>query len=899
MYKYGQHVDDGRLMERENRSLIEELKDFLERLGRTVESDKPSQLVARARTALIEEEIRFKVLESSKERPLKRAINIVADGLPLPDRDTYPQAYYLEQFLDRTVHADELAQAVMDSDRIQSEASEFIPQNLESEGAALPLNSFEFFFREWLPSDGRLLTVLAPAGYGKTVLTCALASRMADYYLDPPEDESPPFPYLIDFGEFRRLTSFESMILTSLESKGVHDYHSNAFAYLVARRRAVLMLDGFDELLEERPEEAQKNLRELVETLEGRGKVVITARSTFFRTSDDVADFLEYYLEPGQVDVVDLQAFDKSQRRALVSKRCSTQTEINRVNSFIESEALHEAMGSPLLLKETIDALLTSPEERLDRSKGRKDLFGALEKSVYERERRRKHHLFADEVQATFLEELAREMLQYNARGFDFEEVQVAAAEAAGNGDAPDPAELDRFAHHHFLHIQPGSNEVRFNHQVFREYFQARSVIEACRAGHDGWVFAMLGQRPLPEEVRLFIAELDKSAAFPSRLLQLLTVASKPTEKLANNVGALCAAYRAPELVESFLEVVPIEVSLGFDLEGVDLAGFDWSRRFLQGMKFLNCNLEGTNFQECMISEIILAGSQLSDADFRGAQIDSLTLEFGRRVFGTPDALETLANQGASCGIESPEVRNGIREQQRAELVEVVRGRLYRFYVPGQTSPTASKWDSSISERNLLGGVKPALLKFVKSEVIPAMLKEGVLARRRQHGLVIYDLADAAEDDARALIERQEVVGTVAEVVSRLAPRSPPRPPKSDQTAARRPSATTLVHRASFVEPTTHNGRDSVGSLGGVLVFPNSENYPPSVPEYDIGSEVALDVRRELVTPPISVGTWQRPMSRTRVPEAPIHEYGHPRAHERKVRTRAYSWQDWNVNPVP
>ena len=41
----------------------------------------------------------------------------------------------------------------------------------------------------------------------------------------------------------------------------------------------------------------------------------------------------------------------------------------------------------------------------------------------------------------------------------------------------------------------------------------------------------------------------------------------------------------------------------------------------------------------------------------------------------------------------------------------------------------------------------------------------GLLERRRAHGEVIYDLTNAAEDDARALIEGGEIRGTVAELL--------------------------------------------------------------------------------------------------------------------------------------
>ena len=135
------------------------------------------------------------------------------------------------------------------------------------------------------------------------------------------------------------------MILTSLEQKGITDYHSNAFAYLVSQRRVVLILDGFDELLDERPEEARKNLRELIETLEGRGKVIVTARSTFFRTSDDVADFLENYLDADQVAAVDLEPFDSSQRNAMIARLTPDKTQFNKVVRFVEAEGLPGADG--------------------------------------------------------------------------------------------------------------------------------------------------------------------------------------------------------------------------------------------------------------------------------------------------------------------------------------------------------------------------------------------------------------------------------------------------------------------------------------------------------------------------------------------------------------------------
>ena len=740
---------------------------------------KGKQIIARHRTALIEEETQFRVLESPADKPLKKkgAINIVAPGVPLPDEDEYPNSYYFSHFLDNTVHANEVAKSVCEDERVREEAEVFIPQHVSRKGERLPYNSREFFFGEWLPSESQqLLAILAPAGYGKTVLSCALAEEMARSYLDSDREQDGsrlPFPYLIDFGEFRRLSSFEAMILTSLQKKGITDYHSNAFAYLVAQQRVVLILDGFDELLEERPEEAQKNLRELIETLEGRGKVMITARSSFFRTSDDVADFLEYYLEPEQVSVVDVEPFDTSQRHELVARVAPTQRDITRIKTFIDSDSLAEPMGSPLLLKETIEALLTDKDSRLDRTRGRTDLFRELERNVYQRERERKNHRFSDEVQRSFLQELAREMLEYNARGFDWEEVQVAASEAAAD-DAPGEAELDRLAHHHFLHVASDSKEARFNHQVFREYFQAQTLLAACEEQDDAWVFAMLTQRPLPEEVRTFLAEVDRDQIVPNRLIESLDASQRPTNRMADNIGSVYADYRSPELVAGLLEKLPDDVLLGFSLRGLDLSGSNWSERVLHGMEFTGCKLDGADFKDSAISEISIHRTSVDGTDFRGASIDSLTVDFGQRVFGTADALERLDALGAECGIKTKEEKRSLHGERRQELIEIVRARLNRFYLADMAGGIAgSRWDSSIQERNLLGGVKPSQIKFVKSKVVPAMVRAGVLERRRTHGLVIYDLTNECEDDARVLLERGELAGSIAEVVDRLLARDP------------------------------------------------------------------------------------------------------------------------------
>ena len=646
---------------------------------------------------------------------LKTCVNVLAPTVALPDDpDNYPETYHFADFLDRTVQAARISESIRADPRIEAERQYFVPQRVATNGGTLGDDSVTYF-RRWLKEpSSRLLAILAPAGYGKTALTCEMSHQLAVDYLARLPGSGAPFPYRVPFGEFRRLASFEAMILSSLQRQGVTDYTANAFAYLVERNRVLLILDGFDELLEERPEEARKNLRELIETLQGRGKVVVTARSTFFRTSDEVSDFLEYYLDASQVDVIELQPFDKNQRLKLISNRASSQGQIESMRRFVEAANVREAMGSPLLLGETIDAL-TDPDgdSRLDRTAGRKDLFGALEHSVYARERARHGHLFSNETQREFLEQLAESLLTDNARGFDFELVQVLAHEAAEGEEAAETT-LSQLADHHFLTVDHDSEEARFNHQVFREYFQARSMLRGCESGSIDWIYALLGQRPIPEEVRGFLAELDPGGNLPRRLLDQLAATTRPAERLISNLGALIASYESRELLQALLTRVPHDVGLAFSVRDLDLSDSNWAGRLLITFSFEDCDLSRADFTDCVIADLSLDRTIIDDADFTDAGIDSLVVAGGPRTFGTPDAYRLLTERGAECGLKTESRRRSVKDQRREQLIKIIRDRLYRFYRPGQVGTSGSRWDSSIQEKNLLGGVAPGDSKFVK-----------------------------------------------------------------------------------------------------------------------------------------------------------------------------------------
>jgi hypothetical protein len=742
-----------------------ELRDYLERLGLHVEEGKGGSLLATRRTALAQESLEFRVVEKLPAR-LPRNVRFILPPSS-KERKVDGQAFPLDAFLDSTIQADRLAQELVDDPEIAEERAAFVPQRVAEGGQPNPDNAVEFLANWFQNRRERLLVVLAPAGYGKTLLTRVFAHRLANAHLADPGN---PLPFLLPFAQFRRVAEFEGMILSAIQRKGITDFTAAAFAYLVQKQRCVLMLDGFDELLEERPDEAQKNLRELIETLSGQGRIVVTARSTFFRTSTEVADFLEHYLSDEDVTVLDLQPFDAGQRRELVQRLAPNQTIINAINKILETEGLSEAMGSPLLLRETVEALAHPGEgrRRLPPRAQRKDIFDVLEPSVYARERERHGHKFPDRVQRRFVELLAREMLSANVRGFEMEGVQVLATEAAEEFNfVSSPSDLARLADHHFVTVDRSSDEVRFNHQVFREYFQASALAAAARAGEAEWIVSVLAARPLPEEVAAFVAELERPA-FSTTLLDCVSPIVHGANYLSRNVASICAAFRTRDAINSLLRAIDGSVPLGFRIAGIDLSGTDWADRILDGMEFVNCDLSEARFDGATIRDIAFQNCNLGHASFANAVPDSVQFDYGSRIFGTTAVIEALRDRGVSGMEEEGESLEDLELEWRDWVKGLLASRMRRFYVAGVEGSKGSKWDRSILEMNLLGGLDQFERRYASSELIPELVKTGVLTRVREHGNVVYRLNGEAMDDARRLIEDDEASGLMDDVLERL-----------------------------------------------------------------------------------------------------------------------------------
>lgn len=360
-------------------------------------------------------------------------------------------------------------------------------------------DSNEFLTSAFQTTAGAVIFVLADAGRGKTWLTWAIAQKTAKRYLDAVSQEDklpklppPPVPFIIPFSQYKRLASFNGIVLERLNSIGTLDIRAEGFKYLLSKGRIVLILDGFDEMLELAPAHARENLVEISRHLQDLSKLVLTSRRTIFSTKSEITNFLSSAEgDPTNLNlsVCYLRGFTQGQLHAFHKARGATDVEIEKILKLPLDRELQEA---PQIAEYFVDIVRSGIELK------HQNVFEPILSLIYKREASKwekdPNTRMPADLQEKFLTEISLLMWPDGAA-------------------APQLAELlaDDLGHrylskHHLL--QPTlDGQLQFEHHVWRDWFMARALRE--RMEQSGWaprVLSGLMANALPEYCANFLA---------------------------------------------------------------------------------------------------------------------------------------------------------------------------------------------------------------------------------------------------------------------------------------------------------------------------------------------------------------------------------------------------------
>lgn len=245
----------------------------------------------------------------------------------------------------------------------------FVEPEIRRENLALAENAYAVL-NEWL-SDPILnqLTLLGDYGTGKTTLLKHFALTMAKRYKKEVLEEGGRgrVPLFIDLREYTQAISLKQIILDLLDSHSIKSASYSAFEYVLKEGQVLLILDGFDEMASRgNYQETLVNFKELNKNAMGSAKIILSCRTHYFTTDQDVLKFHgqlqpRKYIPKSYTDlyreiatrqnflITHLMEFEPKQVKQYLRQRCGNNWE--SVRSFIDSTYnLTELSRRPVLL---------------------------------------------------------------------------------------------------------------------------------------------------------------------------------------------------------------------------------------------------------------------------------------------------------------------------------------------------------------------------------------------------------------------------------------------------------------------------------------------------------------------------------------------------------------------
>lgn len=609
----------------------------------------------------------------------------------------------------------------------------WIDQSAEVPRLGRVASAQQYLNQSWSQGNSpRLCVVIAPAGHGKSKVTHILARRLAERYQLARDGHRPPIPILIPFGNYPRGTSnFDGLILRFMDAFGVAKLRVEAFRYLISLGRVLFILDGYDEMVEANPGVAAENIAGFVREAGPYGRILLTSRSTFYRTSADIVGQIgDPLLSEVEVEVIDLLPFDQRQARQYVAQRLRGMPDrtraMERAQRIIAEDWNSEILGSPIFLAEFVNLIAEDRWSMADvRQRG---LLEYLIETTFERERVRQDHAFSNSQQRKYLENIAFDLLTTDTIGYQRSDLEIFALEVAGDEALQDNwATLWRgLASHYFLLPDTDAAEspvATMRHQVWRDYFQG-SALAAHLNGHGERAFSALATRDLPEGV---LRSADDLLAPRTRAWLLTKLPQGPDKLLRNMLRMTLLSKRAEPNVPLRL---PTEISS-------QLARRDLSDMVFQAVLFesslTDSNLTGCFFDRCDLTEASLAGAMLERTVFSScvfsatglsdATVDSVTID-GEDFFGPELAAKRARTQpeseiGAAEAAEATaEVRNWV--------TDVLWARLHKF-LPARGGEAYAGLDTNISWTAFMGGTNPRDRDFVVRRLYRALRAENII----------------------------------------------------------------------------------------------------------------------------------------------------------------------------
>lgn len=490
------------------------------------------------------------------------------------------------------------------------------------------------------PEQSWLRIIVAPAGYGKTVLMATLYKNLKDRFMEGKKKQEffiSPRPIIMlpqHLGMANDLEDFINNFIIAEYDYGV--INQETLKFLIKNNFAIWLLDGVEELILKDPECIYKIIDDFVSAPDAENpQIVLAIRKTIFESSSELRQAI-YEWKGIAIKVYELDKWNIEEKKSYFMKNLKKET--SEVEAFLkeisQSPVLNSLCDVPYYCSLISDLI---NNDRMSIFNDEVDLVEYAFKEFCEREYTKglDREVFPMEIQKELFIELAKESFiggnVYNAL---VELSDIFLENLEKNKKEAQFSCLKR----HALLTQTG-DDMDFHHDIMKQYLISINLLEHLKRCNLK-LFDIVEIEADSFIMRYLIKHLSYLANWDSIITNLSQFPSSPKD---NAIGfrnilkiLLCSNIdRTPALIKNYLKFKNLK---GLAFKNLDMNNFQFQGSKLDCTVFENCNLSNANFNGCLFKNTSiddacnLSGVTTKDAIFESIIVDNKLIDNPKRI---------------------------------------------------------------------------------------------------------------------------------------------------------------------------------------------------------------------------------------------------------------------------
>ncbi|MFI9271450.1 pentapeptide repeat-containing protein [Kitasatospora sp. NPDC052896] len=517
--------------------------------------------------------------------------------------------------------------------------------------------------------QGRFVLLLGDFGHGKTFALRELARRI-------PLELPHLTPLFIELKALDRALTVDELVAAHLAGRGIDTIDLRAFRYLLRQGRIVLLLDGFDELVNRVSyERAADHLQVLLDASVDAAKIIVTSRTQHFASQEQVFTALgERVDQHPQRLLLDVREFTPAQIRGYLANRYGDETAADRRFRLLEDiPDLLVLCRNPRLL--SFVAELEYDRLRAVAGAGRALSAAGLYQEVFTDwlrfEARRAQGapgaapgLSLDQLW-TAVSELALRLWESGRSALPLDELTDLATALTGltapaRGAGGPVTSVPQAAHavgSGSLLVRTDDGMFQFIHGSVMEWLVAREAAARLAEGES----AVLARGRFSRLAVEFLCDLADHRVCQDWARRVLDTSAgdsgRPDEIARANAVRVLARLRVPSHTDLRGALLAGEDLSYRDFSGVDLSHADLTDARLVGSNLSGAVLRGARLVGARLDGADLTGADLSGADLRRARLIRTDLRGARLAGGHWQRAALISAVTDPAVLAAPELR--------------------------------------------------------------------------------------------------------------------------------------------------------------------------------------------------------------------------------------------------